>query len=215
MRDSGDRRERPPESASFETARVGGRRPSVPFVLLGSLAVLAAIVGAGVGGRSAPAATFAAPAAVASASAVPSAASPSEAAPTPGAPTARAAPATPMRAVIATSGAGPIELSASRRAEGVFVHGDVFVPKVTWVYASLRDELGRTASWASVSVPGAAGTAPGTGPSLRFDVDLAVPAGYDGPLTLFANAYDSKGLLVGSTQLDLAVLIRSREQFEP
>ena len=215
MRDSGDRRERPLESAAFETARVGGRRAPVPFVLLGSLAVLAAIVGVGVGGRGTPAATFAAPAAVASASARPSEAAPSETAPNPGPPTARAAPATPMPAVIATSGPGPIELSASRRAEGVFVHGDVFVPKVTWVYVSLRDALGRTASWASVSVPGAAGAAPGTGPSLRFDVDLAVPAGYDGPLALFANAYDSKGLLVGSTQLDLAVLVRPREQLEP
>ena len=97
----------------------------------------------------------------------------------------------------------------------MYIHGDVFVANVTWVYVSLQDDRGRIAGWASVSVPGAAGPARGDGPTLRFDVDVAVPAGFDGPLRINANAYDVDGVLMASTRIDIASLTGSRQEFEP
>jgi hypothetical protein len=74
---------------------------------------------------------------------------------------------------------------------------------VTWVFVSLQDDSGRVAGWASVSVPGAAGPGNGDGPTLRFDVELAVPAGFEGRLWVQANAYDAAGTQIASSRLDL------------
>ena len=102
-----------------------------------------------------------------------------------------------------TSGPGPIQLQARRNAVGMFVHGDVFVPRVTWVYLALRDAAGGTAGWASVSVPGAAGPGTESGPTMRFDIELAIQPTFTGPLWINANAYDAGGALVATTRLQV------------
>lgn len=181
---------REPESASFAAVRVGGRRGWPPAFILGFVAVLVAVVAVGVGGRTPASPTFA-PVALDSPSAVPIVAT---AEPTPSGFAHGPAP-------FVTSGPGQIELQARRRPESVFVHGDVFVARVTWVYVSLRDDAGRVAGWASVSVPGRAGPGVGSGPTLRFDVELAVPEGFSGRLWIVANAYDDSGVLIGSTRI--------------
>jgi hypothetical protein len=111
--------------------------------------------------------------------------------------------ASAARAPILTTGPGPIQLVARRHPETMFVHGDVFVPRVTWVFVSLQDDSGRVAGWASVSVPGAAGPGVGSGPTLRFDVELAVPAGFAGRLWIQANAYDTQGAQIASSRLEV------------
>jgi hypothetical protein len=106
-----------------------------------------------------------------------------------------------------TSGPGLIELVARRQVNSVFVHGDVFVDRVTWVYVSLRSAGGEIAGWASVSAPGGAQPRGSGGPSLRFDVELAAAyESFPGPLTLVAAAYDDSGEQVASASIpDLAV----------
>jgi hypothetical protein len=201
--------ERPPESASFEAVRVGSRRGQAPIALLAFLVVLAAFVAVGVGGRSSPAATPVDPAAVATASV-----QPSTAAPTPGRPTHGPDP-TPFLAAMMTSGPGPLRLEVQRNVAALFVHGDVFVPRVTWVYVSLVDDAGNVAGWASVSVPGTAGPGLGGGPTLRFDVELAIPTGFDGRLWISATAYDDSGTRVAGAQIEAGALTRSELQLEP
>ena len=96
-----------------------------------------------------------------------------------------------------TSEPGPLVLAAQREVDSVFVHGDVFVERVTWVFVSVQDASGRIAGWASVSVPGAAGPAVGDGPAMRFDLEVAAP--YDDfptALELQAIAYDSTGRII-------------------
>jgi hypothetical protein len=109
-------------------------------------------------------------------------------------------------APVQTNGPGPIQLQAKRRAETVFVHGDVFAVNITWVFLSLRGPDGRVAGWASVSVPGSASMVSGSGaPALRFDLELAVPSDFNrGGLVVQANAYNAHGALVESTGVDLA-----------
>jgi hypothetical protein len=97
-----------------------------------------------------------------------------------------------------------IRIEAQRHPGTIYVHGDVYVANVTWVFVSLRDAAGRVAGWASVSVPGAAGPALKDGPTLRFDVELAVPAEFSGPLWIQANAYDQTARIIGSTRLDMS-----------
>jgi hypothetical protein len=191
---------REPESASFDVSRVGrARRGWQPAVILGFLVVLAAVVTVGVGGRS-PAPTPALPP-VAAASPAPTrvpSESPIVPAPTTGPRIPLASPPTVM------SEGGPIRLQATRFRASTFVHGDVFVPRVTWVFVSLQDDLGRVAGWASVSVPGAAGPARDAGPNLRFDVELAVPDSFSGlRMWLNANAYDTDGALMASVHLEV------------
>ena len=194
---------REPESASFETVRVAVRRTRPPFFVFGFLATVAALVVVGVGGQLPAGPASASPGAVDAASA--GAAGPSALAPTPRLPFPGASGdplpvGSPGVAQILTSGPGPIQIVARRYAQGIFVHGDVFVPRVTWVFVSLQDDEGRVAGWASVSVPGAAGPGVGNGPSLRFDVEVAVPDAYDGRLWIQANAYDANGERVASTR---------------
>jgi hypothetical protein len=195
---------REPESASFDTARVGAGRTRPPFFVLGFLAVIAALVVVGVGGRGPAQPTSAPPVAI-----DPVSLGPSD-------PTAFPPPlisegespeaspvASPDAAPILTSGPGPIQIVARRHPETMFIHGDVFVPRVTWVFVSLQDDAGRVAGWASVSVPGAAGPGVGNGPTLRFDVEVAVPDGYEDRLWIQANAYDADGAQVASTRLEV------------
>lgn len=195
---------REPESASFDTARVGVGRTRPPFFVLGFLAVIAALVVVGVGGKGPAQAPSAAPVAVDSPSVGPSdrTASPPPVI-FPGASAGGSPDASPDAAPILTSGPGPIQIVARRHPETMFIHGDVFVPRVTWVFVSLQDDEGRVAGWASVSVPGAAGPGIGNGPTLRFDVEVAVPDGYEDRLWIQANAYDADGAQVASTRLEV------------
>ena len=177
---------REPEGATFASTRVPGRRGLPPVLVLGFLAVLAGIVIAALGGRTGGGSAV-----------IPSLA--------PASPADLAVGATvPDGLPMVTSGPGPIQLQANRESASMFVHGDVFVERVTWVFVSLQDDAGRVAGWASVSVPGAAGPAASSGPSLRFDVDLAVPASVSGTMSVVANAYDTSGALIASTRLEVS-----------
>lgn len=205
-------RGRPPEHAEFEAARVGGsRRSRAPLVaVLGFVVVLGAIVAVGVGGRAPAGATS-----VLAGGARPSASvAPSVVVPTPAEATTPPRPSAMPAAPLLTSGPGPIQLLAQRGGGGMFVHGDVFVPRVTWVYVSLSDDVGNIAGWASVSVPGAAGGR-GAGPTLRFDVELALPAAYDGRLWISANAYDDVGTLIAGSRIEVPTARQPPAQLEP
>jgi hypothetical protein len=201
--------EREPESATFETVQVAVRRGRPPLLIVGFVVVLGGLIAVSVGSRGLPGATSA-----------PLALPASPSSPTPGsspAPSQAPLPSPPelVDLPVMTSGPGDIELLARRARASIFVHGDVFVPGVTWVFVSLQDDGGNVAGWASVSVPGAAGPGVGTGPTLRFDVELAVPDAFAGRLWITANAYDSAGSPVTSTRLEVATALRSRLQFEP
>jgi hypothetical protein len=194
-RDLGQATGREPESASFAVARVGGGQGRwSTLIAAGFAAVLVGMVGIAIGSRgpgtepAIPPVAFVSP----GPSTVPTA--------TPG--TTEAGPRqSPGPLLTSDPDAGQIHLLARRQPDAVYVHGDVYVVDLTWVFVSLQDATGRVASWASVSVPGAAGAATGSGPTLRFDVELAVPAGFSGPLSIGANAYDSTARVIGSTQL--------------
>jgi hypothetical protein len=199
---------REPESASFETARVPSRGGPPPLLILGFLVLVGAFVAVGVGGQSSVALTRP-PVALATPSS-----SPAAAATTPQR-SARSSPAAPTPVPVMTSGPGPIQLQAQRFDTSMHVHGDVFIPRVTWVFMSVQDGDGGVAGWGSVSVPGAAGDARTNGPTLRFDIDVAIAAEFSGPLWLFANGYDDSGTRVASARVQIDPLIRSRELFEP
>jgi hypothetical protein len=205
---------RPPESASFEAARVGSRRRLQPSVfVVGFLAVLAGLVAVSVGGRG-PAAASALPLALASAALT-------DVAPPPATPTTRPRPAPTPRidrtdqGPVVTTAPGAFQLLARRQTGAMFVHGDVFVPRVTWVYVSLQDDTGDVGGWASVSVPGAAGPGEGDGPTLRFDVELPVPDRFSSRVWLSANAYDADGSLIATVRLGVPAILRPRIEFEP
>lgn len=197
---------REPESATFETVRVGARRTRPPFFVVGFLVVIAALIVVGVGGRGPAEPTSAPPVALDSAGAGPADPTVLTTPPRlvfPGTSPGPSAVASPDAAPILTSGPGPIQIVARRHPETMFIHGDVFVPRVTWVFVSIQDDAGRVAGWASVSVPGAAGPGLGSGPTLRFDVEVAVPDGYEDRLWIQANAYDADGAQVASTRLEI------------
>lgn len=99
---------------------------------------------------------------------------------------------------------GPIELRIRRPAASIFVHGDVFASKVTWVYISLQDATGDVKGFASVSVPGSAVPGDVEGPSLRFDIDVAIPPDLvDRSVWVQAIAYDATGAVVGTTRVGI------------
>jgi hypothetical protein len=183
---------RAPESATFETARVGGgRRP--PIFAGAFLLLVGGMVVVGIAGR-APAD----PPAVAGASIGVGAG-----AATPAAPVVSLAPS-PDSAPVVTNGDGPIVLQARRHPETVYVHGDVFVDRVTWVFVSLQDGAGRIAGWASVSIPASTLPAASGVPTLRFDVELALPpAAADGLLRIHASAHDADGRLVATARVEM------------
>lgn len=203
MTDAGGR-DRPTESAAFEPARLagpggpGGVRP--PVLGVAFVAVLAIVVAAGLSGRSSPGAFPVSGENIALASGGASSGEPiaSFVPPSPAAMPAFPADTGPLL----TSGPGDLQLQAKRHPESIFVHGDVFVPRVTWVFVSLQDDSGLVAGWASVSVPGAAGPAASGGPTLRFDIEVAIPAAFVGRLWVQAQAYDSGNGLVATARLE-------------
>lgn len=194
---------RAPEGATFEAIRISGRRQRPPIFLLVFVAVIAGMVAVGLGSRS----SAGGPAVLGSPLALES-----ELATTRPVASTREDPIgpgtspgfSPDMAPVVTNGSGPIVIHARRHPEGMYIHGDVFVERVTWVFVSLRDEGGRVAGWASVSVPGAAGPGVDDGPTLRFDVELAAPSElYDGSLWIQVNAHDSAGKLIATTRLEI------------
>ncbi len=195
---------RAPEGATFASARVPGRAGRPRLFLLGLLAVLAAIVGGAVVGRTEADPHAIRPVGLVSPGAVALGAG-GTSAPTPSPRGSRFSPGgSPDAAPVVTNGPGPIQLKARRQPNTMFVAGDVFAAHVTWIFVSLQDERGRVAGWASVSMPGAAGPAVGAGPTLRFAVELAVPAdAASGKLWVLADAYDTAGALVASTRLQV------------
>jgi hypothetical protein len=192
-----------PESADFAAARVGGTRRRLPIAALGWLVVLGAVVALGLSGRDSgsPVGAGSTGAAV-SPTATLAAVSQGSARPTD-----RAIPPRfePDMIAIASSQPGPIHLEATRQPSSVFVHGDVFAKRITWVFVALQSPDGQVGGWASVSVPGSASAPTRSGtPALRFDVELNVPTGLaTGVLIVQANAYDASGALVGTTRVRL------------
>jgi hypothetical protein len=184
-----------PEGASFATASVASGRGSQPLLILGFIVAVGAVVAIGVGGQaSGPASTP--HAAIASPTAAPARTAASGPLPTRQQSARAAGP-------VVTSEAGDVQLLARRASSSIFVHGEVFLPRVTWVFVSLQDDAGNVAGWSSVSIPGAAGPGQGAGPTIRFDVELAIPDSFSGRLWVHANVYDSSGLLVSSSRLEV------------
>lgn len=108
---------------------------------------------------------------------------------------------------IFTSAPGPMQLQAQRHPETIFVHGDVDAARITWVFVSVQDEVGRVAGWSSVSVPGEAGPNKKGGPTLRFDTELAIPDDFGGRLFVRAQAYDASGKIVASVSVEIPAAI--------
>ncbi|HYK95705.1 MAG TPA: hypothetical protein VE011_07580 [Candidatus Dormibacteraeota bacterium] len=177
-------------------ARVGGASRWSPFAVAALTAIVMGMVGIAVGSRLASPPPAVAPAAVPGTFAAPT----PEPTPKP-VPTVAylRVPIAPVRTSDPSSTA--IRLQVQRQPNEMFVHGDVYVPKVTWVFVSLRDASGTVTGWASVSVPGAAGPGLRGGPTMRFDVELVVPTAIAGQLTIQATAYDRTGHAIGATQL--------------
>jgi hypothetical protein len=204
-RDPAARPGREPEHAEFAVARVGaqGRGRWSRLALAGFAAVLLGMIAVAIASRApAPSSAGAAPTAPGAGGLahLGSPLPPSAGTPTP-LPTVLELriPIVPVQTSDPAS--KEIHLEVQRQPNGMFVHGDVYVARVTWVFVSLRDPSGTITGWASVSVPGAAGPGVRGGPTMRFDVELAVPTGYAGPLTIQATAYDGTGRVVGATQL--------------
>jgi hypothetical protein len=186
------------EGATFEATRLGGPRRRPPVFVLAFAALLTGVIAIGISGRTPAAAPAVLGSPVAQGSAAPTGA--------PGSPGREGPPVgprfSPDQAPIVSTTDGPIQLLVRRHPETMFVHGDVFVDRVTWVFVSLQNAAGRVAGWASVSVPGAAGPGNDGGPTLRFDLELAVPSDFvDGPIWIQAYAYDSQGRVVASARL--------------
>lgn len=190
------------DGASF-TGATARRRGRPPIFVVAFLAILGGIVVAGFGGRVAdPAPTSLPPAAVASNGPTDTAGR----SPMPQVPAATGVSTPSVRPVV-TSEPGPLVLKARRNAATVYVHGDVFAPRVTWIYVALQDPAGRVAGWTSVSMPDPGGRSPAASDSapLLFDVEVTVPADtYPGSIFVFAHAHDADGALVGTAQLELA-----------
>jgi hypothetical protein len=195
-----------PDEAVFASARVrtaGGRPTAVAVVAIGLLVAGLALAGT-LDGRAAPGPT--APVAAATSLFAP------------GQPRSErfrgesltgpaAAPAATPRAtrgmapVVRSEPGSPIELTIRRHPASMFVHGDVSVAGVSWLFVNITSDDGRIAGWTQVSVPGGASAPRATGPTLRFDVELALPAWATGPLSVRANAYASDGNGVASEEL--------------
>ena len=195
-RDPGARPGRAPESAEFAVARVGGGNRWSPFAVTVLAAVLMGMVGIAVGSRLATAPPVIPDVVVAATSLVPIA----TATPLP-LPSSRGLRIPIVPVETSDPASTKIRLAAQRDPARIFVHGDVYVARVTWVFVTLRESTGTVTGWASVSVPGATGPGKRDGPTMRFDVELGVPAEFTGALTIQATAYDGTGHVVGATQL--------------
>lgn len=106
--------------------------------------------------------------------------------------------------VVGSAPGSLIELTVGRHPTSMFVHGDVYVAGVSWVFVNITGEDGRIAGWTSISVPGGAVAPSAAGAALRFDVELALPDWATGPLSVRANAYASNGKDVASEELGVA-----------
>jgi hypothetical protein len=196
---------RPPDSAEFAATRLGGGggpgRSSVVAVL-GFVALVGGLIGLGLAGRSVEESP--------TSSQLAALATPLSPRPSPRgtavanqAPTVSRPSALPSPAPILTSEPGPVTIAARRHPETMYVHCDVFVERVTWVYVSLQDEAGRVAGWASVSVPGAAGPGGADGATLRFDVEVPIAeARRQARLWIQVIAYDADGQVVASSRVE-------------
>ena len=193
---------RAPEGATFEAIQIGARRQRPPIFVLAFAALFAGLVAVGLGTRN-PSGGPAEPGsgvALASGLRTPAPVSSTRSI----VPGSRSPLFSPDMAPVVTNGDGPIVIHARRHPETIYVHGDVFVEQVTWVFVSLQDVSGRVAGWASVSVPGAAGSGVDDGPTLRFDVELTVPSDLNnGSLWIQVNAHNSAGKLVANTRLEI------------
>ena len=179
------------EGAEF-TGRVMTRRARPRLVVFGFLAAIAGLVAVGIADRGGELSPTSGSVATATKSATPT--GPGPVAPAP----------SPDSAPIVSAVTADMELTVRRHPETLFLHGDVLIDDVTWVFVSLRDERGRIAGWTSVSVPGGVNQPAGDGPTLRFDVELAVPSeSFSGPLWVQVNAYDSSGA-VASAEVGVA-----------
>jgi hypothetical protein len=197
-----DRGGRPPESAAFEPERLGGpRHARLPIAPAGFVVVLVAVVAVGLSGRLG-AGTFPKDVAIGPTGEPTPAQSAFDRPVVPAAPGRGFASFAPDAGPIVTSEPGPMAVSAQRQTQGIFVHGDLHAAKITWVYVGVLDDAGRVAGWTSVSVPGAAGPN-GKGPTLRFDVELAVPSDFQGRLWVRAHAYDADGKVVASANVEI------------
>ena len=193
--------ERPTEGAAFDLEQLEGGRRQRPRVLAsGFIVVLGLVVGAGVIGRLS-AGAFPSTGENIALTSSPASVLASDVAATP--PIGPAFPAD--TGPLLSSGPGDLELLAKRHAETIFVHGDVYPAGVTWVFMSLRDDTGQVGGWASVSVPGAAGPAASGAPTMRFDVELAIPASFDANMWVQALAYDARFGLIASARVDAPV----------
>lgn len=195
-----DRRdaEPPADEARFAEAVVG-RRDRPPLVLFAFLMGIAGLIVAGFGGRVASAPAQTSPTAVA---ASPRASIAAQELATAG--PDRTPPASGATTIVSSEPGSSIELTVQRHQTSMFVHGDVSVAGVSWVFVNITGEDGRIAGWTSVSVPGGAVAPTATGPALRFDVELALPDWATGPLSVRANAYAQGGDNVASEELSLA-----------
>ena len=193
---------RPPESASFEPAKLtASRRVGPPVVAIAFLLVLAGIAALGLSGRLGSGAFPATGENIALASAEGSA---DQSTPAAVPPTPIVMPDFPAdTGPVFTSAPGPMQVEAKRHPQTIFAHGDVDAQRITWVFVSVLDDIGRVAGWTSVSVPGAVGPNANGGPTLRFDVELAIPADFDGRLWVRAQAYDADGKVVASTSVEI------------
>ena len=190
-----------PEGASFG-GRIDRRRGGPPMFVLAFGLVLGGMVAIAIAGRP-TAGPGAVPTQLAAASPTGGAIStaPSDSPPTPSRPSSRPSPG--RAPIVGSEAGGPVMLQLRRHPETLFVHGDVFVVGVTWVFVALIDDTGRVAGWTSVSVPGGAGATQGDRPTLRFDVELAMPDWATERLWVQATAYDGTGAVVGTERLGI------------
>ena len=181
------------DEASF-VREIPDRHGRPPVVLLVFLVAICALVVAGFGGRAAGGPDPTIPTAVASRDLAAE-----EPIPTPDV-------SRTMRPVVSSAPGSPIELTVSRHPESIFVHGDVYVAGVSWVFVNVIDGGGRVAAWAQVSAPGGVRAPRASRPALRFDIDVALPDWATGPLSVHASAYVSDGSTVASEVLDVDVI---------
>jgi hypothetical protein len=109
----------------------------------------------------------------------------------------------PPAPVITSQPGGPISLQIQRHTESLFVHGDVNVAAITWVFVSVIDDDGQVMGWSSVSVPGGVGSGRDHGPALRFDVEIPMPDWAINRLWVQATVYDATGRIVGTERLGI------------
>jgi hypothetical protein len=203
---SEQRERRPADGAAFAGA-VPGRPGRPPVFVLAFVVVLLALVAVGFGGRVAdPGPSAAAPAALASpaTSQVPSPPAGSQVA---SPPAGLQVPSPPVFPALLTSEPGGIALTVVPNRETIFIHGDVFARRVTWIYVALQDRAGRIAGWASVTMP-EPGTSPSAAsgePTLRFNVELAVPSAvYPGTIFVVAHAYEADGGVAAAARVEVS-----------